>query len=81
MALGFQYFDITTDARTLVGELHIKSKAHVGVWLQLISDSSWYRLPASDFDMVNNTVVPDTPISASIYSQARLRIVSEEADL
>ena len=75
-----QYFNITSDASIFASNRHISNKQHCSVWVKSLTNV-WSQIPYNDFDLVNNSIILDTALLSTIYSQVELRVADSQEEL
>lgn len=75
-----QYFNITSDASIFASNRHISNKQHCAVWVKSLTNV-WSQIPYNDFDLVNNSIILDTALLSTIYSQVELRVADSQEEL
>lgn len=81
MAVQSNIFPITgTNLRTFTATKHIATKANVAVWVQDLLDN-WTKLNISDYDVITNSIVLNTGVSASDTQQLEVRVADNQNEL
>lgn len=75
-----QYFNITSDASIFASNRHISNKQHCAVWVKSLTNV-WSQIPYNDYDLVNNSIILDTALLSTIYSQVELRVADSQEEL
>ena len=75
-----QYFNITSNASVFASNRHIANKQHCSVWVKSLSNV-WTQIPYNDYDLVNNSIILDTALLSTIYSQVELRVADSQEEL
>jgi hypothetical protein len=82
MAVQSSFYEGTgLDSRTFPSTKHIPTKAHMAIWLQLVSDNSWVQMSISEYQLINNSCVLNTLLSKSIYNGIEVRVADEPDEL
>ena len=78
--ISSQYFIITGTASVFASNRHIASKQHCSVWTKSLSNV-WSQLPYSNYDLVNNSIILNTPILNTLVSQVEVRVADSQEEL
>ena len=75
-----QYFNISGTASVFASNRHIASKQHCSVWTKSIANV-WSQVQYDNYDLVNNSIVLNTPILSTLAIQAELRVADSQEEL
>jgi hypothetical protein len=82
MAIQSSMFSGTAlTSRTFQVTKHIGDKSKCAVYLQRVSDDVWVLQNQDIYQLINNSIVFDTEISSSIYSQMEIRVADTPDEL
>lgn len=74
MALQSSFYAVDGELTNFPQTKHIPNKDYVRVYLRSIVDGSWVQLDASNYDVINNSIVLVEVIDPDIYDMIEVRI-------
>ena len=75
-----QYFTISGTSSVFASGRHIGNKQHCSVWIQRIN-GSWYNLGYGEFDLVNNSIILNTPVIDTLVKKIEIRVADNQEEL
>lgn len=79
--ISSQYFIITGTASVFASSRHIGNKQQCSVFTQSTLDDTWTNINYNDFDLVNNSIVLNTPVISSLIKKIELRVADSQEEL
>lgn len=81
MALQSSLYIPDGSTRTFPSTKHIASAQHVGVYLKLVTNDTWIPVNVTVYEVINNSIVFDTAVSAILYSMIEIRVADTQDEL
>lgn len=79
--ISSQFFIISGTASVFVSNRHIGSKTQCAIYAQSSVDDTWTNISYNDFDLVNNSIVLNTPVISTLVKKIELRVADSQEEL